>query len=35
VVITPETEEERWLNQQAIEVLEDSKRRAKAMNAAH
>ena len=29
------TDEERWLNQQAVEVLEESKQRAKAMNAAH
>ena len=33
VVITPETEDEKWLNKQAIEVLEESKQRAKAMNA--
>ncbi len=32
VVITPETEEEIWLQQQAMEVLDDSKRRAKSMN---
>ena len=35
VVIEPETDEEKWLNQQAKEVLEESKQRAKAMNAAH
>ena len=28
----PETEEERFLQQQALEVMEDSKKRAKAMN---
>ena len=32
IVLTPETEEEKWLQEQALEVLEDSKRRAKAMN---
>ncbi len=32
VVIVPETEEELWLQQQAKEVLEDFKRRAKSMN---
>ena len=33
ITITPETEEEKWLQQQALEVLEDSKKRALAMNA--
>ena len=32
IVLTPETEEEQWLQQQAVEVLDDSKRRAIAMN---
>ncbi len=32
VVIIPETEDEKWLNKQAVEVLEESKQRAKAMN---
>ena len=32
ITITPENEEEQWLQQQALEVLEDSKRRAFAMN---
>lgn len=34
IVIEPETEEEKFLQQQALEVMEDSKKRAKAMNAA-
>ena len=28
ITLTPETEEEKWLQQQALEVLEDSKRRS-------
>lgn len=32
VTLVPETDEERFLQHQAIEVMEDSKRRAKAMN---
>ena len=32
IVLTPETEEEKWLQRQAKEVMEDSKRRALAMN---
>lgn len=32
IVLVAETEEEEWLQKQALEVLEDSKRRAKAMN---
>ena len=32
IVLTPETEEEKWLQQQAIDVLEASKQRALAMN---
>ena len=32
IVITPETEEEQWLQHQALEVLESSKKRALAMN---
>lgn len=35
ISLTPETEEEQWLQQQALEVLDDSKRRAKAMNQNH
>ena len=32
IVLTPETDEERWLQRQAVEVLETSKQRAMAMN---
>ena len=32
ITLEPETDEERFLQQQALEVMEDSKRRAKAMN---
>ena len=35
ITLEPETEEERFLQQQALEVMEDSKRRAKAMNQRH
>ena len=32
ITLEPETDEEKWLQQQAIEVLETSKQRALAMN---